>query len=63
MGLSSLIWITMSPMEVMKRTLVPLALYSPAGEVSGVTDGNGLVEEVGDGRSRDVGAGEGVFTT
>jgi hypothetical protein len=44
----------MSPIEVMKRTLVPLALYSPAGEVSGVTDGNGLVEEVGD--------GEGVFT-
>jgi len=35
-------------MEVMKRTWVPLALYSPAGEVSGVTDGNGLVEEVGD---------------
>ena len=50
MGLSSRIWITMSPIEVMKRTLVPLALYSPAGEVSGVTDGNGLLEEeVGDG--------------
>jgi hypothetical protein len=53
--LSSLIWITKSPIDVMKRTLVPLALYSPAGEVSGVTDGNGLLaEEVGD--------GEGVFT-
>jgi hypothetical protein len=45
----------MSPIEVMKRTLVPLALYSPAGEVSGVTDGNGLAEEVGD--------GEGELTT
>ena len=41
----------------MKRTLVPLPLYSPAGEVSGVTAGNGLLEEeVGDGD------GEGVFT-
>ena len=35
----------MSPLEVMKRTSVPLALYSPAGEVSGVTDGNGLLVE------------------
>ena len=46
----------MSPMDVMKRTLVPLALYSPAGKVSGVTVGNvPLEEEVGDGD------GEGVF--
>jgi hypothetical protein len=43
-------------MDVMKRTLVPLALYSPAGEVSEVTAGNGLLaEEVVDGD------GEGVF--
>jgi len=34
----------------MKRTLVPLTLYSPAGEVRGDTEGNGLVEdELGDG--------------
>ena len=56
MGLSFLIWIIIFPMDVMNRTLVPLALYSPAGEVSGVTEGNGLLEdEVGD---ED---GEGVF--
>ena len=35
----------------MRRTCVPFALYSPAGEVSGATDGNGLVEEVGDGEA------------
>jgi hypothetical protein len=57
----------MSPIEVMKRTLVPLALYSPAGEVSGVTDGNGLLaEEVGEGEAVEdeeaLGDGEGVFT-
>jgi len=46
-------------MEVMKRTLVLLALYSPDGEVSGVTDGNGLVEEVGDAEA--VGDGEGLL--
>jgi hypothetical protein len=31
-------------MEVSRRTRVPLALYSPAGEVSGVTVGEGLLE-------------------
>jgi hypothetical protein len=54
----------MSPIEVMKRTLVPPALYSPAGEVSGVTDGNGLLaEEDGEGEvlEDEVGEGEGVL--
>jgi hypothetical protein len=52
-------------MEVMKRTWVLLVLYSPAGEVSGVTDGYGLVEVgVGDGLLVvEVGDGEGAFTT
>jgi hypothetical protein len=49
----------MSPLDVMKSTLVPLALYSPAGEVSGVTDGNRLPEEDGDVEM--VGTGEGVL--
>ena len=49
----------MSPFDVMKSILVPLALYSPAGEVSGFTDGYGLPEELGDAEA--VGAGEGVF--
>jgi hypothetical protein len=48
----------MSPIDVMKRTLVPLALYSPAGEVSGVTEGNGLVEDVEEGETVEEGVGE-----
>ena len=55
----------MSPFDVMKRTNVLLALYSLAGEVSGVTDGNGLLaEEVGEGEAveDEVGDGEKVLT-
>jgi len=43
----------------MKRTLVLLVLYSPAGEVSMVTEGYGLLDEVGAGET--VGAGDGEF--
>jgi len=44
----------------MKRTFVPLALYSPAGEVREVTDGNGVFEEVGD--KEGLGEGETLAT-
>jgi hypothetical protein len=39
MGLSSRNCTVMLPMEVMRRTRVPLVLYSPAGEAKGVAVG------------------------
>jgi hypothetical protein len=34
----------MLPTEVIKRTRIPFALYSPAGDVKGAAVGEGLVE-------------------